>query len=224
MLARYRPSVTDQLDIARIEAVIFDFGGVLTVSPKQMMGSRAKAAGRSMEEMMPLLIGPLDHDSDHPWHRAERGELSLADFLVENRALLNEAGIEQDLKPPAPEQMLSALTAVPEMLAAATAARSHGHRTAILSNNIREYAAWRSIVDADELVDVVVDSCEVGMRKPTAEIFTLTADRLGVAPEHCLMVDDFEWNLRGAERTGLQSFYVGDPVADAARLRATLGI
>ena len=61
-------------------------------------------------------------------------------------------------------------------------------------------------MDADVLVDVVIDSCEVGLRKPDPEIFELTAERLGVPPSACVMIDDFAWNLTGAAATGNGGF------------------
>ena len=107
---------------------------------------------------------------------------------------------------------------IPEMIDAARAVRAAGYRTAILTNNIKEWGSWRTIWDADNLVDVVVDSCEVDMRKPNADIFELTVDQLGSPMERTLFLDDFPWNITGAEAVGLQTMHVTDPVAAAAAL------
>ena len=58
-------------------AAIFDFAGVLTTSPAAYMGEVAKDNGWDLLEVMPLMLGPLDTDGDHPWHRLERGEISF---------------------------------------------------------------------------------------------------------------------------------------------------
>jgi putative hydrolase of the HAD superfamily len=57
--------------------------------------------------------------------------------------------------------------------------------------------------ELDELFDVVVLSSEVGMVKPDPEIFNFTSDKLGISPENCLMVDDLESNITGAQTIGM---------------------
>jgi HAD superfamily hydrolase (TIGR01509 family) len=58
--------------------------------------------------------------------------------------------------------------------------------------------------DLDELFDTVVLSSEVGRVKPDAKIYQLTADRLEVPVQECLMIDDSETNVAGAQRAGMQ--------------------
>lgn len=55
---------------------------------------------------------------------------------------------------------------------------------------ISDYSAWRTMIDADDLVDVVIDSSEVGMRKPNPAIFQLALDRLGVRADRSIFLDD----------------------------------
>ena len=54
----------------------------------------------------------------------------------------------------------------------------------------------------DELFDVVIDSSEVGMRKPDPRIFALALDRAGrSAPARAVFLDDYPGNIaarRGA--------------------------
>ena len=59
--------------------------------------------------------------------------------------------------------------------------RGRGLRTALLTNNVREWEPlWRAKVpELDDLFEVVVDSAFVGMRKPEPEIYRLTLERLG---------------------------------------------
>ncbi|NCO10829.1 HAD-IA family hydrolase [Candidatus Saccharibacteria bacterium] len=59
--------------------------------------------------------------------------------------------------------------------------------------------------ELDELFDVVVASGDEGIVKPEAGIYQLTAERLGVAPEACLMVDDVREFCDGAERVGMKT-------------------
>ncbi|MNX51157.1 Fructose-1-phosphate phosphatase YqaB [compost metagenome] len=55
-----------------------------------------------------------------------------------------------------------------------------------------------------ELFDTVVLSSDIGMTKPSPDIFEFAAHRLGVQPEECLMIDDLLGNIQGAERAGMK--------------------
>lgn len=59
--------------------------------------------------------------------------------------------------------------------------------------------------ELDRLFDVVVLSHNEGLAKPNPAIFTLTAERLGLRPEECVMIDDLESNCDGAEVAGMSS-------------------
>ncbi|HEY8523444.1 MAG TPA: transcription antitermination factor NusB [Acidimicrobiales bacterium] len=53
--------------------------------------------------------------------------------------------------------------------------------------------------------DTVVGSADIGLTKPDAAAFTAAADRLGVPPERCLMVDDLADNVEGARAAGMRA-------------------
>jgi epoxide hydrolase-like predicted phosphatase len=106
------------------------------------------------------------------------------------------------------------------------AVRARGVRTAIVTNNVREYGdAWRTLVPVAELFDVVVDSSEEGIRKPDPRIFLLTLERLGVAdPTRVVFLDDFDGNLAAARALGMRTILVGADARPAmAELLALLG-
>jgi len=69
-------------------------------------------------------------------------------------------------------------------------------------------------------VDVEVFSCEVGLRKPDAEIYLLACERLGVAPGECLYVGDGSYReLSGATAVGMRAVLIRDPDEEAEVLR-----
>jgi putative hydrolase of the HAD superfamily len=83
-----------------------------------------------------------------------------------------------------------------------------------VTNNIREYGdAWRSRLAIDELFDLVVDSCEEGVRKPDPAIYRTALQRLGVAdPTRAVFLDDFAGNIDAARAVGMHGILVGpDP-------------
>ncbi|MDX2381104.1 MAG: HAD family phosphatase [Acidimicrobiia bacterium] len=205
-----------------IDVVIFDFGGVLGAGVSAMMSGASARVEVSGVNFLELMIGPRDADTDHPFHRLERGEISFDECNAAIAELALGAGLETAPALPAPEVMLAGLTPATEMIAAVGAIREAGFGTAILTNNL-DGLPWRRAYDADSLVDVIVESWQVGMRKPAAEIFELTLDRLGgVAAGRALFLDDFPWNIAGAEAVGLQTLHVTDPAVDAATLLARL--
>ena len=105
--------------------------------------------------------------------------------------------------------------------------RGRGLRTALLTNNVREWEPlWRAkLPEIDELFEVVVDSAFVGLRKPDPAIYELTLERLGgVRAERCVFVDDLDVNCeaaRGARdaRGALRERRPGDPRDRAALSR-----
>jgi putative hydrolase of the HAD superfamily len=187
-----------------IQAVLFDFTGVITSSPWAAIGATADGD-------LELLVGPYHEDTDHPWHRLERGEITLADWMAAVEVAAAEAGRTLDFTPM--RTGLSDLRVRDDVVARIRDLRADGYRTALVTNNIREGAAtWRGMIPVDDLFDVVVDSSAVGMRKPDPAIFLHTLDLLGgVAPARAVFLDDVESNLAGARGAGLHTILVGDP-------------
>lgn len=205
-----------------VDAVIFDFAGVLSTSPGAMMMQQISehdiGSDIDLRVFMGIIMGPLEAEGDHPWHQLERGRITFEEYVARIEPLWRDAGYESFPTPPSGDELLGGLSKVPEMIDAARAVRAAGYRTAILTNNIKEWGAWRTAWDADNLVDVVVDSCEVDMRKPNPDIFELTIERLGAPTQRTLFLDDFPWNIEGADAVGLQTMHVIDPVAAAGAL------
>jgi putative hydrolase of the HAD superfamily len=200
-----------------IEAVLFDFSGVLTTSPWPAMTATARGD-------LALLVGPYHEDTDHPWHRLERGEITIDEWRVAVQALAADAGVTLDFGPLS--ALLDTLSLHDVVVDHVRALRAEGYRTALVTNNVREGSSrWRAMLPVDELFEVVVDSSSVGMRKPNPAIFEHTLELLGgVEPERAVFLDDVEGNLVGARRVGLHTIFVPDPPAPAlTALDALLG-
>lgn len=59
--------------------------------------------------------------------------------------------------------------------------------------------------ERDELFDDMVVSSEVGLIKPSWDIFELALERLGVAADETVFIDDQPANVEGAERVGMKT-------------------
>jgi putative hydrolase of the HAD superfamily len=203
-----------------IDAVLFDFGGVLTAaSPFTLMGDIGADAGVPPEQVLELMLGPYHEDTDHPFHRMERGEISGVVWFAQAAEALAAVGVQLE-----PGHMLGVFQALgihDVVVERVRALRADGYLTGIITNNAREAAAgWRAMLDVDALFDVVVDSSAVGMRKPNPAIYRHALDLLGgVAPERAVFLDDAEGNVTGARSIGMHAILVGaDPVPALAEL------
>jgi hypothetical protein len=79
-----------------IEAVLFDLHGVMTSSPWAALASVGEGTGASQDEVLAVMLGDYSVDSDHPWHRLERGEIGMADYGAAVTVLATEAGLSLD--------------------------------------------------------------------------------------------------------------------------------
>lgn len=210
--------MTSDRSSSDVDAVIFDFAGVLSSSPGEAIAAAMDGFEVDPATFISIVMGPLDEDTDHPWHELERGVLTVEEYLEAIEVRWRAAGFDS-FRTPFSGDLMATLRPVPEMVDAARAVRSAGFGTAILTNNVREWGSWRTAWDADNLVDVVIDSSEVGVRKPNRAVFDLTLERLGgIDPRRALFLDDFPWNIAGAEAAGLQTMQITDPAVDAATL------
>jgi len=197
-----------------IRAVIFDFGGVFVDSPFAAASTAAAALGVEPAVMLDIVFGSYDLDTDHVWHRLERGEVSLEDARNQIMAASTaEGGPLLD-----PFELLMALGGGglrDDMVDFVRSARTAGLSTAILTNNAKEFADfWRPMLPLDELFDDVVDSSFVGMRKPDPRIFELALERLGVRADEAVFIDDAPGNVEGARKVGIASVLIGSDRGD----------
>ena len=201
----------------RYDAVLFDFGGVFIDSPFAALDRVAERLGHPPEELTAVIFGAYDADTDHPWHRLERGEITFDAA----RAEIADLGVETGLGELDPLVMLAELGGSAReprefMIDAVRRIRAAGLKTGVVTNNLVEFGPhWRQIIPLDELFDDVVDSSEVRMRKPNASIFRLACERLDVSPSRTVFVDDHPGNVAGAEAVGLTGLCCGFSVEEA---------
>jgi epoxide hydrolase-like predicted phosphatase len=213
-----------------IEAVILDYGGVLSTTPfvglaefEARMGYPEKALSRLLFGRGASPQGPTESIPDHDWHLLETGRLTLDEFH-DRLVARSEAALGQPLDLAVYSEFLKELGVGVHwmMVHRVRELRAEGYRTAILTNNIKEWGPfWKGSIPID-LFDLVVDSCEVGLRKPDPAIFQLTCERLDVAPEAAVFLDDTRIHVESARKVGLHAVLVRDPLEAIAELDAIL--
>ena len=192
-----------------VEAVLFDFGGVYTGSPFGAIDALGDELGLGPGVLRDLVFGPYDRDTDHPWHRLERGELSMGEAV--EGILAGAAARDVTLDIGQVFAKMGSSGGVRETVVQRTRElRDRGYRTGLVTNNLAEFRdGWRGLIPVDDLFEVIVDSSEVGLRKPNPAIYELTLERLGgLAPERAVFLDDFEGNLVAARNVGMHAILV----------------
>jgi epoxide hydrolase-like predicted phosphatase len=229
-----------------IEAVIFDYGGVFSSPLFRGIGKFEADMGYPSGAVLELLFGDKGYigvegwghakvaeaaatagseSVTHDWHRMEIGEMTLDEWFagISTRApeVLGQ-----------PINMDAYLTFMAEMPVGVHWPVVHKARDliaagipiALLTNNVKEWGDhWRATFPVDELFEVVVDSCEVGMRKPDSRIYTLTCERIGVTPEASVFIDDNAENIAAARALGMETVHFGEnPFVAMSELDAIL--
>jgi putative hydrolase of the HAD superfamily len=184
-------------------ALISDFGGVLTSPLQEGFLAYQEESGVSLEELGRAMARAAEEHGEHPLFALERGEISEREFRERIERHLEDRFDLTRLRTVYFERMQTNRA----MIEFVREVRSRGLRTALLTNNAREWEPlWRAkLPEIDELFEVVVDSAFVGMRKPDPAIYELTLERLGVAAEECVFVDDLEPNCETARNLGMRA-------------------
>ncbi len=205
-----------------IDAVVFDFGGVVITPITNQLNRLARRARTDMLTMLEVVMGPRHHSSDHPWHRAERGEIPTAEIQGLIGAYAGAAGIQ--LVGDEIDDILTGqgFTLNDDVVSRITSLSDEGVRVALLTNSFVEA---RHIIEAQmdfSVFTAVIDSSLVGCRKPEPAIYEVTAQQLGVAHDAIAYLDDFADNLVPAATLGWTTIHVVDPAEALAELTTVL--
>jgi putative hydrolase of the HAD superfamily len=207
-----------------IQAVITDFGGVLTTPLLDSFTAIQDSSGISMENLGLAMMSVAQRLGVNPLVELETGRMKETDFL-------RELGGELSDRLGRPVEMHTFGAAVYEhlqpnrrMIDYMRQLRERGYRLAICTNNVREWEArWRSMLPVDELFEVVVDSAFVGMRKPDPEIYQFTLERLHLPAQAALFIDDVELNCDGARQAGMDAIRFRDTEQAISEVEQRLG-
>ena len=190
-----------------IEAVIWDFGGVLTSSPFEAFARFETKRG------LPADIIRRTNAANHwenAWAKFERAEIDIAAFdaafAAESRALGAEVR-GRDVLPLLKGDLR------PEMVAALKMVGTH-FRTGCITNNLPANSMGSAdgrtlyVAEVMALFDHIIESAKIGLRKPDPRIYRMMTDTLGVDPKNCIYLDDLGVNLKPARDMGMTTIKV----------------
>ena len=206
-----------------IEAVIFDFGGVLTTSPFEAFARFERE--RNLPADIIRRTNAANH-LDNAWARFERAEVDIAAFdqlfADESRALGAEVR-GKDVLP------LLAGDLRPEMVEALKRVGEH-FKTGCITNNLPANAIGSAagrrlyIAEVMALFDHVIESAKIGLRKPDPRIYEMMVETLQVDPRTCVYLDDLGVNLKPARAMGMTTIKVASGAQAIAELEAATGL
>ncbi|MBT5156963.1 MAG: HAD-IA family hydrolase [Rhodobiaceae bacterium] len=208
------------------KAVLWDFGGVITSSPFEAFAAYEKQNG--LPENFIRGINATNPDSN-AWAKFERSDIDAASF---DTAFLAEAEARGHSVRGGDVLALLAGAIRPEMVAVLERLKAEGYRIACITNNVKTGAGAgmaRTQEKADavakvmQLFEHVIESSEVGVRKPDPAIYQMACDKLGVAPSDCVFLDDLGINLKPARAMGMGTVKVVSAAQGIADLSALLG-
>jgi putative hydrolase of the HAD superfamily len=206
-----------------IEAVIWDFGGVITTSPFEAF-ARFEA-----ERGLPADIIRRTNAANHwenAWAKFERAEIDIdtfdSEFAAESLALGAEVRgrdvlplLSGDLRP----EMVEALRRVKAKF-----------KTGCITNNLPANSigskSGRSLYVAEvmALFDHIIESAKIGLRKPDPRIYAMMIEALTVDPKNCVYLDDLGVNLKPAREIGMTTIKVLNAKQAIAELEAATGL
>ncbi len=198
----------------RYAGLLIDYGGVLTSSLFDSFAAFCRQEGldpeaiatrfRSDPAARELLIG------------LETGAIPEDEF---ERRFADMLGVEA---PGLIDRLFGGSHPDEAMLDAVLRARAAGIHTGLISNSWGTSRYDRAKLA--ELFDGIVISGEEGMRKPAPEMYTLGADRIGLAPDACVYVDDLPFNLKPAAELGMAPVHHISSEQTIAELERLFGV
>jgi putative hydrolase of the HAD superfamily len=208
------------------QAVLWDFGGVLTTSPFDAFNRYESAHGIPLDFIRRI---NATNPENNAWAKFESSQITPEQFDVLFASEAHAAG--HAISGRTVIDMLSG-DVRPRMVEALKICKQH-YRVACLTNNVKsgegpgmarsvEKAAL--IKDVMALFDLVVESSKEGVRKPDPRFYRLACERLGIEPQRAVFLDDLGINLKSARELGMTTIKVTSEAQALADLSRVLNL
>ncbi len=211
--------------VENLQAVIWDFGGVLTTSPFDAFTHYEAENGLPKDFIRG--VNAVNGDSN-AWARLERSELDADGFDAAFREESKARGHEVPGK-----DVLGLLSGNlrPAVVAALKTCKSHV-KVGCITNNAPVGKGAGMSSDASKAAAVsevlkefhhLIESSKLGIRKPDPRIYALMCEALDVEPSRCIYLDDLGINLKPAREMGMHTIKVVSEDQLLTDLRAATG-
>lgn len=205
------------MEMSSIRLVLFDLGGVVFPSPFPAI--------RRLEDKLGVpattILQVIKHSGDDgAWAQLERGEITTEEF---DELFCLDCERHANTRQIRGSHLLNALDT--ESLSAAISApvrrtiqrlRERGVATAALSNVWNNSLGGQVLVELSTLFSLIVQSCEVGARKPERRIYEIALQMIRervagcsqIEPAQIVFLDDIGSNLKSARDLGMKTIHV----------------
>jgi putative hydrolase of the HAD superfamily len=210
----------------KFQAVLWDFGGVMTTSPFEAFNRYEAAQGIRRDFIRGV---NATNPETNAWAQFESSQISLEQFDTAFEMETRQAG--HAIPGRIVIEMLSG-DVRPRMVEVLKICKQH-YRVACLTNNVksgvgpgmaRSAAKAVAVKEVMALFDLVVESSKEGVRKPDPRFYQLACERLGVKPQHAVFLDDLGINLKSARELGMVTIKVANENQAIAELSAVLNL
>ena len=196
---------------APAEALILDFGGVISRTMFETHAATEKALGLAAGTL--TWQGPFAPEADLLWLSMQADKITEREYWQTRAAEVGKLvgkdwSAMSDLviaaRGNAPREIIR-----PEALTAIQTAKQAGKKLAILSNELDLFygKSFKTKLPFMSDFDVIVDATYTGVLKPLPEAYLDCLQQLELAPEQCVFVDDQLRNITGAKSVGLQTVH-----------------
>lgn len=199
-----------------IRAVLFDMGGVIArteyQAPRQHL---AEQFGMDYEDIERVVFGGGSNGSSA---RATVGQITEDEHWQNVTKMLKIPGSES--KRIAKE--FFAGDVIDRSILDFLRSIKPKYKTGLISNawsGLRNYIVREKFDDA---FDCMTISAEVGVAKPSAEIFQIALKQLEVSPNEAVFVDDFIENIEACRKVGMKGILFKDPESAMKQVKALL--
>ena len=211
------------MSFSPIQAVLWDFGGVILSSPFEAFNTYEAEKGLPLD-----LIRRVNSTNPHSnaWALLERNDIGPQEFdslfATESEALGHRV-------PGADVLALLSGDVRPRMVQALDIVKAAGFKIACLTNNVvsTEEPATARQAEVRTIMhkfDHVVESSKVGCRKPEPRFYEIACELLQVSPTECVFLDDLGINLKPAAAMGMRTIKVVNPDDALAELSGHLDL
>ena len=181
-----------------LKAAIFDWGGVL-------MRTVDASGRRKWEQKLGLPQYAVDRvvHGSRSWKQAQSGEITDAEYWAD---VAQQLGLDDESLALFRREYFAGDRLDDEMLSFIRGLRPR-FKTALLSNASPHLVHLLEQLAVTDAFDEIVISGTVGVQKPDPGIYRIVLDRLRLAPEETIFVDDFVQNIQAAERLGMHTLH-----------------
>ncbi len=209
-----------------IEAILWDFGGVLTTSPFEAFNRYEQQHG--LPDNFIRGINATNPEAN-AWAQFESSQISIEEF---DQAFAQESEAAGHRVPGRAVIELLSGDVRPRMVSALKICKAH-FRVGCITNNVksgqgpgmaRDSSKAAAVSEVMDLFDLVVESSQEGIRKPNPQIYQLACERLKISISNTIFLDDLGINLKPAKALGMQTIKVVSEAQAIEELQSITGL